>query len=88
MATFRKYKSQHGATSFTATVRIAGFAPAAKTFPIKKAAAEWAATTEELLREQKKRASGIRREVAVLTVGESAARIPARSRDHEAPHVR
>jgi len=47
MATFRKYKSQHGATSFTATVRIAGFAPAAKTFPIKKAAAEWAATTEE-----------------------------------------
>lgn len=70
MATFRKYKSQDGATSFTATVRIAGFAPAAKTFPTKKAAAESAATTEELLREQKKRASGIRRDVAVLTVGE------------------
>ncbi len=70
MPTFRKYKSRDGSTTFTATVRIAGFAPAAKTFPSKKAAAEWAASTEELLREQKKRGATVRRDVAVLTVGD------------------
>jgi integrase len=70
MPTFRKHKSQNGSTSFTATIRITGFAPAAKTFPSKKAAAEWASTTEELLREQKKRGASVRRDVAVLTIGE------------------
>jgi integrase len=70
MATFRKYKSRDGSTTFTATVRIAGFAPAAKTFATKKAAAEWATTTEDLLHEQKKRGAGVRRDVAVLTIGE------------------
>jgi len=70
MPTFRRYKSQDGSVSFTATVRIAGYAPTAKTFPTKKAAAEWADTTEELLRDQKKRGAGVRRDVAVLTVGD------------------
>ena len=70
MPTFRRHKSRDGSTTFTATVRITGYAPAAKTFPNKKAAAEWAETTEELLREQKKCGAGVRRDVAVLTIGE------------------
>lgn len=70
MATYRKHKSRDGSSTFTATIRIAGFATAAKTFPTRKAAAEWAATTEGLLREQKARATGLRRDVAVLTIGE------------------
>jgi integrase len=70
MPTFRKHKSREGATTFTACVRIAGFQPAAKTFGTRKAAAEWAEGTEDLLREQKKRASGVRRDVAVLTLGD------------------
>lgn len=70
MPTFRKHKSRDGSTTFTATVRITGFAPAAKTFPNRKDAAEWAASTEELLREQKKRGASVRRDVAVLTIGE------------------
>jgi integrase len=68
--TFRRYKSRDGSTTFTATVRITGFAPAAKTFPTRKAAAEWADTTEELLRGQKRRGTSVRRDVAVLTIGE------------------
>jgi integrase len=70
MPTFRRHKSRDGSTTFTATVRITGFAPAAKTFPNKKDAAEWAATTEDLLREQRKRGASVRRDVAVLTVGD------------------
>jgi len=70
MATYRKHKSGEGSTTFTATVRIAGFAAAVKTFPTRKAAAEWAETTEDLLREQKKRGASVRRDVAVLTVGD------------------
>jgi integrase len=71
MPTFRRHTSRRGgSTSFTATVRIAGFDPAAKTFSSKRAAAEWAATTEELLREQKKKRGAVRRDVAALTVGD------------------
>jgi len=68
--TFRKHKSRDGSITFTATVRICGYAAAAKTFPTKRAAADWAEATEEMLRDQKKRGAGVRRDVAVLTVGD------------------
>jgi hypothetical protein len=83
---FRRYKSRDGSATYTATVRIAGFAPAAKTFPTKREAAEWASTTGELLREHKKRGASVRRDVAVLTV--LTARISRRPRDDETAHVR
>ncbi len=71
MPTYRRHKSRDGAVTFTATVRISGFAPAAKTFPTKPAAAEWASTTEKLLREQKDHHRGaVRRDVATLTLGD------------------
>jgi integrase len=67
---FRKHVSPRtGVTSFTTTVRVAGFKSVSETFPTKAAAAEWAAKTEEMLREQKKR-GGVRRDVATLTVGD------------------
>jgi integrase len=68
----RKHVSPRtGVASFSATVRIAGFKSASKTFPTKAAAAAWAVTTEELLREQKQHGtSAVRRDVASLTVGE------------------
>ena len=70
MPTLRRHKSRDGSTTFTALVRVAGFASTAKTFPTKREAAEWAESTEELLRAQKKRGASVRRDVAVLTVGD------------------
>jgi integrase len=72
----RRYLRKHvsprsGTTSFSATVRVAGFKSATKTFPTKAAAAEWAETTEELLRKQKQQGvAALRRDVAKLTLGE------------------
>jgi integrase len=70
MPTYRRHKSRDGRVAITALIRIAGYSPTARTFPTEKAAKQWALATEELLREQKKRASGVRRDVAVLTVAD------------------
>ncbi len=65
----RKHVSPRTGVTFTTTVRVAGFESISKTFPTKAAAAKWAETTEELLREQKKR-GGMRADVATLTLGD------------------
>ena len=75
-ANLKRYIRKHvsprsGAATSSATVRVAGFKSATRTFPTKADAAAWAETTEDLLRKQKRHASGaMRRDVTQLTLGE------------------
>jgi integrase len=56
--------------SFTATVRVARFAPASKTFSSKKDARAWAAATKALLIKQRRSVGAVRSDVSKLTVGD------------------
>jgi hypothetical protein len=46
--TYRRHVSDDGRVSFTATVRVAGFKSASKTFPSRKEARAWATATRDL----------------------------------------
>src|SRR5580693_6524279 len=66
---FRKHTSARtGVTTYTVTVRIKGFDSVSKTFPTKAAAADWAATQEQTLLEQKERKATPRPDMGRLSV--------------------
>lgn len=69
MPTIIKRKNRDGSSSFLAQVRVTGFDATSKCFAQRRDAIHWAQTTEDRLREQKKR-GGVRRDVAVLTVAD------------------
>lgn len=69
MPSILKRRNADGSTSFLAQVRIAGFDAVSKCFPQRRDAQDWARELEDRLREQKKR-GGVRRDVAVLSVGD------------------
>jgi hypothetical protein len=58
-----------GSVSFTGTVRIRGITPG-KAVSSKRETSERAKTTEDLLRDQKRRAAGARCDVVTVTVGD------------------